>query len=134
MNRRNFLKSIGKICAVLPFVDSSSAVGDSGASEGKSKAPMCATEVMERREEKGKLFRSKSTYCDICYEDCPHFLQCHGYDSRYIEKYNVWCALKLNPEHKNIPGAKEWLKECEDMMNTPEMKQRFYGEFGKILK
>ncbi len=35
MNRRNFLKSIDKICAVLPFVGSSSAVGDSGASEGQ---------------------------------------------------------------------------------------------------
>ncbi len=35
MNRRNFLKSIGKICAVLPFVGSSSAVGGSGASEGQ---------------------------------------------------------------------------------------------------
>ena len=32
MNRRNFLKSIG-ICAVLPFVGSSSAVSDSAASE-----------------------------------------------------------------------------------------------------
>ena len=48
MNRRNFLKSIGKICAVLPFVGSSSAVGDSGVSEGQPKAPMCATEVAER--------------------------------------------------------------------------------------
>ena len=37
MNRRNFLKSIGKICAVLPFVGSSSAVGQSGASDGQPK-------------------------------------------------------------------------------------------------
>ncbi len=36
MNRRNFLKSIGKICAVLPFVGSSSAVAKTGASETKS--------------------------------------------------------------------------------------------------
>ena len=51
MNRRNFLKSIGKICAVLPFVGSSSAVAKTGASKGKPKAPMCATEVMERYNE-----------------------------------------------------------------------------------
>ncbi len=48
MNRRNFLKTIGKICAVLPFVGSSSAVAKTGASEGQPKAPMCATEVAER--------------------------------------------------------------------------------------
>ena len=48
MNRRNFLKSIGKICAVLPFVGSSSAVAKTGAPKGQPKAPMCATEVAER--------------------------------------------------------------------------------------
>ncbi len=36
MNRRNFLKSIGRICAVLPFVGSSSAVAKTGASKSKS--------------------------------------------------------------------------------------------------
>ena len=36
MNRRNFLKSIGKICAVLPFVGSSSAVAKTGAPEVRS--------------------------------------------------------------------------------------------------
>ena len=35
MNRRNFLKSIGRICAVLPFVGSSSAVAKTGASKEK---------------------------------------------------------------------------------------------------
>lgn len=47
-NRRNFLKSIGKICAVLPFVGSSPAVAQSGTFKGQRKAPMCATEVAER--------------------------------------------------------------------------------------
>lgn len=35
MNRRHFMSKIGKICAVIPFVGSSSATGQSGASEGK---------------------------------------------------------------------------------------------------
>lgn len=35
MDRRNFLKTIGKICAVLPFVGST---GDSGVSEGQRRS------------------------------------------------------------------------------------------------
>ncbi|KKL09232.1 hypothetical protein LCGC14_2567900, partial [marine sediment metagenome] len=37
MNRRSFLKSIGKICAVLPFVGSSSAVAKTGVTVGQPK-------------------------------------------------------------------------------------------------
>ena len=60
MNRRNFLKSIGKICAVLPFVGSSSAVAQSGASEGAPKASW------------DKLG------CKDCFRDCGQFDICEA--------------------------------------------------------
>ena len=41
MNRRSFLKR----CSILHFVGSLSILSDSGASEGKVKASMCATEI-----------------------------------------------------------------------------------------
>ena len=45
-----------------------------------------------------------------------------------------WFSLKLKPEHENIPGAREWAKSCEDMMNTPEMIQKFKGEVRKAYE
>ncbi len=47
MNRRNFLKSIGKICAVLPFVGSSSAVAKTGASEGQRRSEPTKAELLD---------------------------------------------------------------------------------------
>jgi len=57
MNRRSFLKR----CGLLPFIGSLAAVSDSGPSEGKPKAPMCASEVAERYSEIKMRFTSFSS-------------------------------------------------------------------------
>ncbi len=92
MNRRNFLKSIGKVvagCVVLPMA------GKTGASEAKPQ--LTVAKLMEAKKaldatidnlDEFDLFtgyrtKKPSVHCEICDEDCPHFLQCH--DSRYVD-------------------------------------------------
>ena len=68
MNRRGFLKSIGKVvvgCAVVPSV-------------AKAEAAEGISEI-----EKDKLLRAiiGPPKCDPCYDDCPHYQQCYGSDT-----------------------------------------------------
>ena len=129
MNRRNFLKSIGKICAVLPFVGSSSAVAKTGASEVRSGTrPATEEDVDEFDLFTGYRTKKPSSHCEICYEDCPHFLQCHGYDSRYMGSGKCDCPApykaavsgrpvehfdycKARKKEVNFPFVMDWGKD-----------------------
>lgn len=113
MNRRNFLKTIGKICAVLPFVGSSSTVSDSGTSEGQRRAgTRPATE-----EERNKLLTAifGPPRCEPCYDDCPHQVQCYGH-SRWtdsLEDNVIYQYIPLHEYAEKVPYDKE-LYGCFD--------------------
>ena len=85
MNRRNFLKR----CSLIPFVGSLAAVAKAGASEGLIKQVEKAVNppyiVNPTSDDDMESDAKRNLHCEICYEDCPLFLQCHGYDSRYMD-------------------------------------------------
>ena len=84
MNRRNFLKR----CSILPFVGSLSAVAKTGVSVVRSGTrPATKEEVDEFDLFTGYRTKKPSLHCEICYEDCPLFLQCHGVDKGLDEAF-----------------------------------------------
>ena len=95
MNRRNFLKSIGKICAVLPFVGSSSAVAKAGASEGQRKQTYTYKEIIGKdidgTLEKRKRKLTKAEFQDALTEVIKGKFTISGtthYDGEYIAENN----------------------------------------------
>ncbi len=94
MNRRNFLKSIGKICAVLPFVGSSSAVAKVGASEGQRRPVPTNAELLDVLAEglRKKYNRQAQDECERLYK---------------IECMRIEATLKaVNPPYILYPSGK----------------------------
>ncbi len=85
MNRRNFLKSIGKVvagCAIVPSAsEAKPQLTVAKLMEAKKALDATIDETDEFDLFTGYRTKKPSVHCEICDGDCPHFLQCHRYDS-----------------------------------------------------
>jgi len=113
MNRRGFLKR----CSLLPFIGGLAAVGQS---EAKYVCPSRAPNCPIHRSYNCSICRAKEV-CEIDEEKQDDYIT----PEKEYQKVIIWLRQKDNlielefgkPEHAEIPGAREWQDESEDMLS-----------------
>ncbi len=152
MNRRNFLKSIGKICAVLPFVGSSSAVAKAGASEGQRRPAPTNAELLDVLAEglRKKYDRQAQAECERLYKiECLRIEAAEKADNppvvinpnggggnykKYYVRYDFETKVQTVIEDGEIVSTRKFKEEPFVMFNhDPTISYAIFEKYKQVL-